>query len=463
MKRFAAATIFLLVLISAIMAPAAAMAAGESLSWPIRGFNYPSWWHDEYLSQSSSSSLSHIAGTGANWVAIIPTQFMDSATSDTMAPENGGEGRTASDEAVAKAIDDAHARGLKVMLKPHIDISDDTTRWDIQPAHPAIWFANYARMMADYATLAETHDVELLAVGTELVNVTGADYYNYWAGVIGGVRAVYHGPITYAGSTTECDYLSFGGLLDYLGLDVYFPLSDLAEPTLEELMSGWTDYHGYYGDANWLESIEQWQAYWNKPVIFTELGYRSVKYVGLSPWDWSPGIYDGNNQARAYEAAFRVLGNKPWLAGVFWWDWMPGEGNGGPGNTDFTVIGKPAESVVTAWYSSGQAQEPEITTSMDSAYWATFADYLGRRLSVVYSVENTGSGAATDINVTASHATGGARMQTSLPVSLVSLSPGNIALTTLVYTVPEGVASFRTTIYIECLDDAGNPHRFPEG
>ncbi|MDO8736980.1 MAG: hypothetical protein Q7K29_07875 [Thermoleophilia bacterium] len=463
MKRTAATLALLAALISAIlMTPTGALATDGAISWPIRGFNYPSWWHDEYLDQGSGVSLSRMSASGANWVAIIPSQYMDSVTSDTMAPENGGQGRTASDDAVAKAIDDAHARGLKVMLKPHIDISDGSSRWDIRPRHPGIWFSNYGRMIAGYANLAETHHVELFSVGTELVTLTDANYYNNWADVISGVRSVYSGPITYAGSTTECDYLSFGGLLDYLGLDVYFPLSDKAEPTLEELMTGWTDYHGYYGDANWLAPIEQWQAHWNKPVVFTELGYRSVKYAGLSPWDWSNGIYDGDNQARAYEAAFRVLGNKPWLAGVFWWDWMPGEDTGGPGNTDYTIIDKPAEAVVKTWYSFAQAPLLEISTTENLVDWNSYADYLERRLSVDYLVENSGSGQAIEINATGISANNGVSPQTALPVDMGSLDPGNGRVAAVVYHVPVGIASFRATIYVECQDGAGQHYRFPD-
>ncbi|MFA5801274.1 MAG: hypothetical protein WC911_02230 [Thermoleophilia bacterium] len=471
MKRSATAIILLVAVITAIATtPLAATGASatsteaidNSLSWTIRGFNYPSWWHDEYLGQSSSDSLSRVAATGANWVAIDPTQYMNTVTSNSMAPENGGAGRTASDEAVIKAIDDAHARGLKVLLKPHIDISDGTSRWDIHPANPVRWFANYKLMMVNYATLADAHHVEMISVGTELVTLSGSNYYSYWADVIGGVRSVYHGPVTYSASTTECDYLSFPGLLDYLGLDVYFSLSDNAEPTLEELMTGWTDYHGYYGDGNWLASIEQWQARWNKPVIFTELGYRSVKYVGREPWDWSAAAYDGPNQARAYEAAFRVLGNKPWLAGVFWWDWMPDVNSGGPGNTDYTIINKPAEDTVKYWNALGQAQGPSVGVTVNSTGWGSYADYLARNLRVDYRFENTGGGPAMNVTMTDSRATDGVQTLTTLPLDLGSLDPGNGITAAVTYKVSAGVASFRAFIDISFRDAYGNSHHLPE-
>lgn len=471
MKRSAIVSLFLAAITTAVLTMPVSGATSElvpntaatesSLSWSIRGFNYPSWWHDEYLSQSSSDSLSRVASTGANWVAIVPTQYMESATSDSMAPENGGEGRTASDEAVAKAIDDAHARGLKVMLKPHIDISDGTSRWDIQPTHPAQWFANYKSMMVNYASLAEAHHVELFSVGTELVSITGSNYYDYWADMIGGVRSVYGGPITYASSTTECDYLSFGGLLDYLGLDVYFPLSDNAEPTLQELISGWTDYHGYYGDANWLSSVEQCQAYWNKPVIFTELGYRSIKYVAMSPWDWSDGIYDGSNQARAYEAAFEVLGNEPWLAGVFWWDWMPGADTGGYGNTDYTIINKPAEDVVKSWYALGQAQKPAIEATVSSVGWSSYADYVARELSVDILISNNGAGIFHNVAMTGAASTNNVTLSSPMPLNLGDLASGVSVELQVRFHIPEGVGLFKTRVTGSARDANGSNYFFP--
>jgi len=348
------------------------------------------------------------------------------------------------------------------MLKPHIDISDGTTRWDIRPANPALWFASYKNMIVHYASMAEAHQVELVSVGTELVTMSGSSYYGNWADVIGDVRSVYSGPITYAASTTECDDLAFAGLLDYLGLDVYFPLSDNAQPTLDELMAGWTDYHGQYGDADWLASIEQWQARWNKQVIFTELGYRSIEYVGMAPWDWSAGDYDGFNQARAYEAAFRVLGNKSWLAGVFWWDWLPGENTGSPGNTDYTVVDKPAEDVVKSWFALDQAQEPAILVNVTSVRWSSYADYIARRLSVDFRINNAGSGQATDIAISDSAATAGVQMLSDQPVYFSSLAPGGESITTVTYGVPAEVISFRAYINIAYIDSTGQSYHFPE-
>ncbi len=428
--------------------------------WSVQGYNYPSWWQDEYLSPASAVALDSMASTGASWVAIVPTQFMATSSSNTIGPDP--DGQTATDAAVAKAIDDAHARGLKVMLKPHVDAKDGGNRVDLSPSNRGLWFASYRQMIVSYATLAEAHHVELFSVGTELATMSGADKYTDWANVIGGVRSVYSGPLTYAASINEFASVSFEGLLDYLGLDFYYPLSDSAQPTTEELIRGWTDYSGTYGQANWMQRVESWQARWNKPVIFTELGYRSITNVAQTPWDCSPAPYDGYNQARAYDAAFQVLKDKAWLAGIFWWDWEAGENMGGPGDVGYTVRNKPAQSVVTSWFTRGSNSAPAVQTQVNSISWNSYQDYLDRNLSVVYNFTNIGGTQAINGEVISSRANNSVNTATLLPLALGSLDSGSSRTARIVYSVPNGIDSFRTLAYTSWLDAVGNHHYFPE-
>lgn len=465
MKRSLAAA-FILVLITVAVAiafvPAASARSSDSpLPWSIRGFNYPSWSQEEYLDPASYESLGGVAATGANWVAIVPTWYVDSVDSSSIAPEGGDGGRTATDAAVAKAIDDAHAQGLGVMLKPHVDVRDGTTRVDIRPADTDRWFEDYRNMIVGYARLGETHQVEMLAIGTELAGVSGTANYAYWEAVITDVRSVYHGPITYAASMNDYGSASFLGLLDYLGLDAYFPLSDAIKPTMAELINGWTDYDGMYDVADWISRVEAWQAWWKKPVIFTEIGYRSSNYVGRTPWDFYDTEYNGENQARAYDAAFTVLGDKPWLAGVFWWDWRVPVDHGGPGDPDYTVGGKPAEAVVTSWFTYGASPAPFIETSLIEVNWISYVDYQQRQLSVTYGFTNTGMGSAYDSFIIASLTTDGVSTSTPMPLYLGGMEPGSGRQATVVYRTASGISSFHALTYVAARDISGTLHYFP--
>lgn len=335
---------------TAVDQPGGGTAGVTGDSGAIQGFNFTSWWHDEFLGPEADEALDRMVEAGATWVAIVPTQYMRSAGSSIIAPESGG--RSAGDGAVASIIDAAHDRGLRVMLKPHVDVSDGTWRGAIHPDDQEAWFTSYRTMIILYARLAERHGVEMFCIGNELDSMTGDAYNDEWEEIIGAVRQDFQGSLTYGSTIDSYGEITFWPMLDYLGISFYFPLSDAADPTLEELTRGWTDYSGYYEQgADWLSRVEEWQGRWQKPVIFTEIGYRSIDFAARTPWDYeSIGSYNGSAQANAYQAAFEVLGEESWFAGMFWWNWSPQADSCGPGNTDYTVCGKPAEEVVRrAW------------------------------------------------------------------------------------------------------------------
>lgn len=388
-----------------VLLPATAKAASQApsaVTWTIKGFNFPSWqtgdhpeWQpSSYTNANSPASMSQVVATGANWIALVPTQYMDNVYSNTIAPETvdpntgvPGSGRTVSDAALIKAIDDAHLKGLKVLIKTHVDLLNGgdcpgeagvgAWRGCIQPTDPAAWFASYQQMMTHYAQIAKDHGAEMMVVGTELYSMSGSSdpmysqdpttfpYYPYWNNLISAMRAIYSGKLTYAASQNEIGetyHVSFSGLLDYLGADIYFPLSNQADPSFATLQNGWTTNNGMY-DYNRVAEVDAWQARWQKPVIFTEIGYRSINYDACAPWDFSadtvwcgdssvPVTYNGYAQARSYDTFFKVWGNKSYLAGVFWWYWAIDPADGGVGDTGYTLVRKPAESTVKWWFKS---------------------------------------------------------------------------------------------------------------
>jgi len=311
------------------------------------GITHVSWWHDEYLHPDASASRGALAATGSNWAGVLVTWYMDEPNASEIAPDGQ---RTPADDAVLEAIRDLRSRGLKVMLKPHVDVRDGTWRGTVHPGDISRWFADYERFLTRYAALAETSGVDLFCVGTELVTLSDARYASEWQGVIGAVRAAYHGPLTYAANANspgdEYASVSFWNLLDLPGLDVYTPLTASAHPSREDLVRGWTS--NRYGQ-NMVAAFRNWQASHGKPVIFTEIGYRSAEGTNLAPWDYTfAAPYDPSEQADCYAAAFEVWTRETqWMKGVFWWDWpVPAPR---PDDNDYTPRGKPAEDVLRTW------------------------------------------------------------------------------------------------------------------
>jgi hypothetical protein len=285
-----------------------------------------------------------LKNTGANYVGVCVTQFLSNSTSNTIFPDPN---YTETDASVIQAIKDIHARGMGVMLKPMLNLQSGGDGYNgPNPSNPAAWFASYTTMVDHYAYIAQNNGVELFCVGCELYPIDQS-YSSNWSTIISGVRAIYSGPLTYA--SNDFSENPFWGLLDYVGIDAYFPVSAAQTPTVAECVAGWTSYDG----NNWLQGLANFQASIGKPILFTEIGYRSIDYAAKSPGDWKEtGVYNANGQANCYEAVLQVFANKPWFAGMFWWDWSPDPKAGGVGDVGYTPQNKPAQSVLAAdWHS----------------------------------------------------------------------------------------------------------------
>ena len=251
----------------------------------------------------------------------------------------------------------ARKLGIRTLLKPHIWLTDRSGGWrgEIKMTSDADWeqwFDNYRRFILHYARFAEANKIEALCVGTELMSTVKARPDD-WRRIIAEVRAVYHGRLTYAANWyREFEQVPFWDALDFIGIQAYFPLSDKDRPTREELLAGWKAH---------LAQIERIQKKYDKPVLFTELGYRSAAGGASKPWEWPKRheriVADLDLQVACYEAFFETFWDKPWFAGVYWWKWFPHHGRaGGTEHAGFTPQNKPAEKVMARRYGKERKQ-----------------------------------------------------------------------------------------------------------
>jgi hypothetical protein len=310
-----------------------------------KGIAFVTWNKDYYSTATSDEALKKITTIGAQWVGLHTTWYQDNVDSLDMHPTN----KTPSDESLVHAIRTIHSLGLKVLLKPQLDLIDTTGgvwRGDIEFTKEndwQTWFDNYTKFMVHYAQIAQEEKVEMFCVGTELSAVATLRPDLWKQTVIKSVRQVYEGPLTYAANWYE-EYkaVKFWDALDYAGLDPYFPLSDKDKPTYEEVKKGWESH---------ISDIETWQADINKQVIFTEIGYKSSTGAARSPFDHRPGAeVDLQQQADCYTALLETCWDKPWFSGVYWWEWGSSVHTGGPTNRGFTPQNKPAEQILSDWY-----------------------------------------------------------------------------------------------------------------
>ncbi len=336
-----------------------------------QGMSFAAWWSGQYIDPGADLSLEALADTGTTWISLIVTAYQDTPTSTTIDRTSAS---TPTDAELIHVITLAHSLGLKVMLKPHLDLrneqENDWWRGDIGPTFTsepqwAAWFTAYRGFIEHYARLAETYGADQFCVGTELLGTThrAAD----WRAVVAGVRAVYGGPLTYAAlHSGEETSITWWDAVDYIGVDAYYPLTQNRppdyHPTTEELEAAWV------GPKATLAALS---AAYGRPIIFTEIGYRSHHGCGCHPWDsWAVSPVDLEEQAFAYEAAFRQLYNEPWLMGIFWWTWYADRFKSGPYDASFSPYAKPAEDVLRAWY-GGAPRAPEPSLLADEAQTLT--------------------------------------------------------------------------------------------
>src|SRR3954463_9869975 len=194
----------------------------------------PSYWGGQAITDTGHKAMDQIAATGANTLTLIPNFFQADQNSSAVRlkidPNNpwGSESDTLAQ--VKQSILDAKARGLDVVLKPHLETENRVWRAEITPSDPKAWFASYKAMMVDYAKVAQEAGAGMICVGTEMDSMidptksfvddpaTGATktYTQAWSELIDAVRSVYSGKVTYAATYWTAKDVGFWNKVDFI-------------------------------------------------------------------------------------------------------------------------------------------------------------------------------------------------------------------------------------------------------
>jgi hypothetical protein len=232
------------------------------------------------------------------------------------------------------------------MLKPQIWISRGAFTGNLKMNSEENWKVlegSYRNFIMAYATLAQETKADAFCIGTELEQFVN-HRPGYWTQLIKEIRNVYNGKLTYAANWDEYGRTPFWEDLDFVGIDAYFPLSDEKTPSVEQLRKGWQPHK---------EKIKSLSLALDKPIIFTEYGYRSNNYTAKKPWlvDHSQDEVNLEAQTNATKAIFEEFWKEEWFAGGFVWKWfIDHEKAGGINDNRFTPQNKPAEEVIKSFY-----------------------------------------------------------------------------------------------------------------
>lgn len=347
-------------LITTLCLPQLSMAAVSD--WR-KGASIVPRWDRDFESDSFKQSIDALAGTNANFVTLIIPYYQ----SNIYATDIHRGWNTPTDESLLAGIRYIHGKNMGVNLKPHLESYDGQWRAEINPGDRDGWFRAYGDMINYYATLAQNEGVAQLTVGTELIKMTDPQFNGSnterWYALIAAARERFGGTITYSANwgypnswTDEKNHIQFWSAVDVVGISAYYPLP-AGDHSPESLRREWHRWN--------TQDITPFHDRVQKPIEFTEVGYRSQGGARYHPFDFmSGGPESQQEQADLYEALFSYWNDYGFVRGVQLWDWRSDPAAGG-GGTEFTPQRKLAEAVMKQWF--GGAPPPAQTVGFTAS------------------------------------------------------------------------------------------------
>jgi hypothetical protein len=269
-----------------------------------------------YGTDASERAIDEAVRLGATWISVTP--FGRVADLDPDGIDRSFEAPFEDNvAAVARVVDQAHARGLRVMLVPHLWVESGEWRALIDPKTDARWIAwasAYREFVLAWARVSAEAGVDLFSVGVEMRRWVTSRRVALLRPIVDDVRRVYPGLLTYSANWDDAEDTLIWDAVDLVGINAFYPLAEREGATLEELRRG---------GARVAEQLGAMARELGKPILLTEFGYTTRKDPALRPWEWPDGmagvVVDQRAQADAYRALLEPLVAADWCAGVFVW------------------------------------------------------------------------------------------------------------------------------------------------
>jgi len=300
------------------------------------------------MDKALENCLQPVCKLNANWISLCPWAYMTPGDPNIYFktienywgdhPEN-----------MVEIIKEAKNQNLQILLKPHFWVTSQgwPGDFDLNETGWYVWEKNYANFVLELAHFAEEQKIDMYCIGVEF-KTSIQKRPGFWKNLIQEVRQIYSGKLIYAANWDNYYNISFWDQLDYIGIDAYFPLVSEKTPQKEKLIKKWNHMEN---------SLERISKKYNKKIIFTEFGYRSIDKTAWRQWEIE-SLSNSSNinlvaQNNSYEALFESLWNKEWFAGGFLWKWyIDNEEAGGYQHSGYTPQNKPVEKIIKKWYAN---------------------------------------------------------------------------------------------------------------
>ena len=302
-----------------------------------------------FVSSRDTINTTHIQPVkkaSANYVALMPFGFIKSLETPEVVFNGKRQWFGERQKGLKQYAEEFKKEGIQFMIKPQIWVWHGKFTGHITMNTEKDWEIlenSYEAFIISYAKLAEELKAPIFCIGTELEKFV-MQRPEYWKQLIQKIKNEYSGKLTYAANWDEFKRVTFWKELDFIGIDAYFPLTDKKTPSIIDFEVGWKPHK---------EQIKVVQKKYQKPILFTEFGYRSVDFTGKEPWDANK--VEGNINIEAQQNGTQAIHNQfwkeEWFAGGFLWKWFHNhEEVGGENNNRFTPQNKATEQLIKQLY-----------------------------------------------------------------------------------------------------------------
>lgn len=256
---------------------------------------------------------------GCNYISFCPRLAMTEKTSNSIT-------RSADDELLKKYIDYAISKGLKIILKPHIFITngDISGSSNIQPTDLSLWIKSLQDNLVYYYTLLG-NKISIISISNECTHQNDKNLDD-WTTLINTLKGLNSNilttvAVTDVGIETNVVY----PLVDIIGCNLYIGLKGNKSTPINILRKSIYDDFSY--DKDFITKLLKISRELNKPILITETGCLPYSESLNTPgrWDYPPETpKDEDIQVIYYKTVLPTYINSKRILGCSIWSLTDG-------------------------------------------------------------------------------------------------------------------------------------------
>lgn len=216
---------------------------------------------------------------GCNYISFCPRLAMAEKTSTTIT-------RTTDDTLLQTYIDYAISKGLKIILKPHIFITNGNLGGssNIQPSDVSLWIQSLQENLVYYYTLLG-NKISIMCISNECTNQNDKNYSD-WVNLVSTLKSLNSNILTTV-ATTDIGMITnvVYQIVDIIGCNLYIGLRGDKNTSSYELKK--SVYNDYTYSKDFISILLNYSKQYNKPILITEVGCLPFAESLNTPARWS--------------------------------------------------------------------------------------------------------------------------------------------------------------------------------